>query len=54
LVGLPILVSGQPVDEGKDTWRVPNSALEARISGAVIFLLSARLLVSSREEWPSR
>ncbi|MGN9910098.1 hypothetical protein ACTMTJ_21345 [Phytohabitans sp. LJ34] len=32
------------MDEGEDTLRVPNSALEAPILGAVVFLPSAGLL----------
>lgn len=44
LIGLAMMVFGVPVDEGNDTLRVPNSALEARILGAIIFVPSAGLL----------
>jgi hypothetical protein len=43
LIGLAMMVFGMPVDQGKDTLRVPNSGLEARLLGAVIFVPSAGL-----------
>ncbi|WP_173066348.1 hypothetical protein [Phytohabitans houttuyneae] len=57
LVGLGMLIFGQPVDEDGDTYRVPDSPLQVRIFGAVLFLLSAGVVIYGayrRRHWRSR
>jgi MFS family permease len=55
LIGLAMLAFGEPLDEDKDMWRVPNSRLEARIVGAVIFVPSAGLFaMGARRMWRDR
>jgi len=45
LVGLGMLILGQPVDEDGDSYRVPDSPLQARIFGAVLFLLPVGVVI---------
>lgn len=45
LVGLGMLIFGRPVDEDGDTYRVPDSPLQVRIFGAVLFLLPAGVVI---------